>query len=112
MTWFTKTELSTHTITDPDSGEEATIQIRELNAGDQAAIQDSIRMRVGDNPEPEIRIGAFKLLMVEKALVSWSLDLGVSPSTIRQLTPAVFEQVFDHVNGTKTDADLPLATES
>jgi len=109
MAFFTSNEVTSHTIHD-DEGNEATINVRALNSGDQAVIQDSIKMSIGDNPEPDIKIGAFRLLMVERALVSWSLDLPVSPNTIRQLEPSVFEQIFNIVNGSEEEAPLDEAS--
>ncbi len=100
MSFFTNLEPTEHTITDPDTGETATVQIKKLSAGDLASIHDSIRMNLGDKGEarPDINLGAFRMLIVEKSLVSWSLEQPVTPNTIRLLSPAVFEQIFDICN--------------
>lgn len=103
MAFFTDLTPTEHTITDPDSGETATVKIRKLTAGDLAGIQDSIRLSMeGDNPTPEVQIGIFRMMIVEKSLVDWSLDTPVSPNTIRMLNPLVFEQIFALCN---EDAD-------
>lgn len=98
MAFFISRDPVTHTITDPATGETATVDIVPLNAGDQVAIQDSIRMQIGEDASPEARIGSLKLLIVERALVGWSLDVAPTRNTIERLNPEVFEQIFQLAN--------------
>ena len=73
--------------------------MRELNAGDMAVIQDTVRILAGNDPAPDVKIGAMKLIMVERALVGWSLEVSCTPSSIRNLDPRVFEAIFKIING-------------
>jgi hypothetical protein len=97
--FFVSGETSDHTITSP-TGEEATVTLRELNAGDMATIQDTVRVTSeGDEVSPELRIGAMKLAMVTAAVVSWTLEVPATPNSIRALDSTVFEAIFKIVNG-------------
>lgn len=96
MSFFTKTDTYRITITDPDSQETAEVELRPLNAGDQAMFSDTIAM-TGDQ-EPSVRLGSLRLLMVERAIVSWTLDVSPTRASIEQLTIPVFEQIFEAVN--------------
>jgi hypothetical protein len=111
MAFFVENTTTEHEITDPVTGEKASVTIRKLNAGDTAAIQDTIRMTLGEKPDAEFKLGEFRLLMVERALVAWSLPKPVTPMTIRALEPDVFEQIFNIVNQQGTDNN-PLDDES
>jgi hypothetical protein len=108
MSFFVARDPITHTITDTDTGETATVDIRPLNAGDQVAIQDTIRVLIGDEAEPEVNIGTMKLLIVERALAGWSLDLALNRNTISALKPEIFEQIYRLANGGEPTAS-PLA---
>lgn len=107
MAFFVNREPVSHTITDPDTGETATVQIVELNAGDLVGIQDSIRVTQDENDDmsPEFLLGTMKMLQVEKALVGWSLDGTPTANTIANLDPRVFEQIATIVNGVSKDSD-------
>ena len=81
-------------VTSP-SGEKGKVMLRRLNAGDQAAIQDMLRMSV-DEGDTQLAMGSMRLLTVRRAVVSW--DFGpCSEETIAQLEPDVFEQIFSAV---------------
>lgn len=97
MSFFISNETYKRTITDPVSGEEAEVELRPLNAGDRAALEDTIRMEAGDS-NPQVLLGTMRRLTVERALVGWSLEVSPTPETIKSLNPDVFEQIFEHVN--------------
>lgn len=95
MSFFIKNETYKVTITHPDTEETAEVELRPLNAGDTAAFSDTIAMTMGE--EPSIRLGSLRLMMVERAVVSWSLEVAPSRSTIERLDPRVFEQIFQAI---------------
>lgn len=103
MPFFVPAQTSSHEITSPD-GETASIEIRQLNAGDVASIHDSIRLST--DAEPEVKLGAFRFAMVEAALVSWSLPEDLTPNTLRQLEPIVFDQIYQAVNSSQDESPL------
>lgn len=121
MGFFISAETYTKTIKSPD-GEEGEVTLRRLNAGDQAAIQDTLRMSLDENADASLAIGTMRMLTVERALVKWSWPgPQPSPEAISQLEPEVFEQIFSFVeigtpptqeNGGETpeDGKAPKAT--
>lgn len=76
-------------------GEKGTVKLRRLNAGDQAAIQDTLRMSLSEDADASLAIGTMRMLTVQRALIDWSWP-GPKPSqeSIAQLEPEVFEQIF------------------
>lgn len=95
--FFVSRDAVTHVITHPDTGEEATVEIRRMNAGDQVAIQDSIRMNVNEDgiEDAEIRAGTYRKMLVERLLVAWSLPLPVTPTTLDQLDPRIYNAIAE-----------------
>lgn len=122
-TWFTKRETERHEIHLPgieaevvraiasmrDASEEerrsreeqirasmtAEVELRPLNAGDMAILNE-LRL---EQDGASIQLGTVKLKTVQLALVGWSLqDNGsvkpITPDTIKQLNPFVFDQIY------------------
>jgi len=106
MSFFTPTEVYRITIKSPD-GAESWVELRPLNAGDQATIQDSIAL--SSEGEASAKLGTLKRLMVERAVVNWGLDVSPTPNTLADLEPSVFEQIFAEV---RTGSPLAETTES
>lgn len=80
----------------PGRGEKGTITLRRLNAGDQAEIQDRLRMSFEDN-DARPAIGTMRMLTVQRALLDWDFPgPKPSPESIAQLEPEVFEQIYSH----------------
>lgn len=81
----------------PGKGEKATVTLRRLNAGDQAAIQDTLRMGIGEGADATPALGTMRMLTVQKSLVDWTLPgPKPSPEAISQLDPEVFDQIYAH----------------
>lgn len=87
--WFTRRDAAKHQIELPGSDEKAEVELRPLNAGDVAAMNELKLSGEGAS----LALGEVKLLTVERALVGWSLGREITPDTIRQLNPLVFEQI-------------------
>lgn len=91
--WFTSTEKYEREIESPN-GAKATVVLRRLNAGDQAAIQDTMRLIV-DTEETSLKLGTLRHLTVQKAVLDWDIPgPKPSPEAIAQLHPDVFEQIY------------------
>jgi hypothetical protein len=106
MAFFIKQTTYRRDITDPDSGETSWVELRPLNAGDTAMFSDSIAMtNEDDEVAMSVRLGTLRMLMVERAVVAWGLEVSPTPETIRQLHPKVFEQIFQHIDAGE---DSPL----
>jgi hypothetical protein len=63
------------------------------------------------------RMGMQKLLTVERALVSWTLDETITPEAVRLLPGDVVDQIFEHVRipgrpGGEDADQTPLAATS
>jgi len=114
--FFVSREAVTHTITHPDTGETATVDIRPMNAGDQVAIQDSIRMSIaadGDGIEDaELRAGTYRRMLVERLLVGWSLDVPLTPNTLDKLDPRIYNQIAELCSGQPVGGNPTTANES
>jgi len=111
--WFTSTDSYTETIysvsgpeldesgkvTKEPVGDKATVTMRALNAGDQADIQDILRMEMGDDSDrSQLALGSMRRMSVEKSLIDWSIPgPKPTPESIRQLSPEVFEQIYSYV---------------
>jgi hypothetical protein len=111
-------------ITDPESGEKATVTLRPLSWGDVAKMNE-IRFAQDETAEgggvAKMAPGENKLLLVELALVKWTLPFEITRETIRKLNPLVGEQIYRHVdvgeaegpkassNGAKGESSGPLA---
>lgn len=97
MSFFISTEPYEREIESP-SGEKGTVKLRRLNAGDQAAIQDTLRMSLGDDgTDSSLALGTMRMLTVKRALIDWSWRPSPTPELIAQLDPDVFEQIYSHV---------------
>jgi hypothetical protein len=97
--WTVKRDTYERKVKHPDGGEE-TVWLRPLNAGDRAEFNEIKVLAEGDGA---IQTGRIQLLMVERAVVDWTLEqdgakLPISSEIIRQLEPAVFDQLYDHVS--------------
>lgn len=121
--WFTKRETERHQIHLPGVDEEvaraiadmrdasveerrereeeiraamtAEVELRPLNAGDMALLNE-LRL---EQDGASIQLGAVKLRTVQLALVGWSLQENgtlkpITPDTIKQLNPFVFDQIY------------------
>lgn len=102
MTQWTVNRADTYnrTIRHPD-GTEATVTFRPLDAGDRAEFNE-IRI-VGEDGESAVQTGRIQLLAVARAIVDWTLEqdgakLPISVDMIRQLEPAVFDQLYEHTS--------------
>lgn len=97
MPFFIKTEPYTREVEAPD-GEKGTVTLRRLNAGDQAAIQDTLRMSLSEDADASLAIGTMRMLTVNRALLDWSWPgPKPSPEAVSQLEPEVFEQIYAFV---------------
>lgn len=97
MPFFVEAGTYVREITSPD-GETAEVTLRRLNAGDQAAIQDALRMSMDDeNSDASPSIGTMRVLTVRRALLDWTIPGSKpTPETISMLEPEVFEQIYSH----------------
>src|SRR5262245_763965 len=74
--------------------------MRALNAGDQADIQDILRMEMenADETRSQLAVGSMRRMSVERAVVDWSIPgPKPTPESIRSLSPEVFEQIYSYV---------------
>lgn len=92
MSWFVDGTYDVEVIN--SAGEKASVTLRKLNAGDQAAIHDSIAV---SEDAAEIKLGTIKLLMVTRAVEKWDLPLAPTEASIKSLEPAVFDQIVEAV---------------
>lgn len=98
--WFTPRDTYERPIVHPESGAEATVTYRPLNAGDRAELNE---MRVLDDGagggEGRYSLAQQQLRATEMAVVAWTLP-GPSPTpeSIRQLDPKVFDLIYKHVS--------------
>jgi hypothetical protein len=89
------------------------VELRCLNSGDKAELEDIVQMERGDDEEQtaKIRIGRMKTLTVERAITAWGLPgANVEPTaaTIVQLHPETFDQIFALVTfGTRPPDEAP-----
>lgn len=94
MSWFVETETYKRDITDPLSGETSWVELRPLNSGDRAMLEDALRMQAED-ASVDVKLGTLRLLTVERAVTNWGLPLSPTRSTIEALNPEVFEQIYN-----------------
>ena len=92
MSFFTKPEPYKREV--EFEGEKGEITLRRLNAGDQAAIQDTLRMSISEDSDASLAIGTMRMLTVQRALLDWDWHPKPTPETIAQLEPDVFEQIY------------------
>jgi hypothetical protein len=98
MGFFIDTKTYEREVISPD-GDKGQVTLRKLNAGDQAAIQDTLRMRLADDgADTSMLLGTMRMITVERAVVDWSWPgAKPSPEAISQLEPEVFEQIYSYV---------------
>lgn len=109
MDWFVSRETYDREVAHPDDeNEKITVTLRPLNAGDRAELQE-MRIGAGDDGEGEGRVSLARQQVhaVQLALVAWSLPQAVSPETIAQLDPRVFDGIYKHVSFGNPKADDP-----
>jgi hypothetical protein len=97
--WVMTRETYDREIENPVTKEKATVTLRNLSWGDITKTNE-IRFSQGEDGEGigKMLPGENKLLLVELALVRWTLPMEITRDTIRQLNPLVGEQIFRHVN--------------
>lgn len=109
-------------ITNPETGEKASVELRKLDAGDYAD-RSSKMMRVDVDKDPRtgkptenisFDSGGAKLFTIHRSVVSWDLPVPVSFRAIRSLDDDVLEQLYGHVKTlnprlSRTDMDLAEA---
>lgn len=97
MGFFITTETYDREV-EGTNGEKGTVTLRRLNAGDQAAIQDTLRMSLSEEADASMALGTMRMLTVQRALIKWSWEgPQPSPEAIAQLEPEVFEQIYAYV---------------
>lgn len=97
--WFVERTTYTRKIK-AASGAEAEVVMRPLNAGDRAEFNE-IQLFQDEDGEGSgrLRPGRMQLLMVERAVVSWTIPgPGPSSESIAQLDPRIFDQLYDAVS--------------
>ena len=107
MAFFTCSATYKRTIKDPDTGDEATITLRPLNAGDRAELQDLTRMQMGDEGSAELRLGQMQLITVSRAIVDWTLDEPTTPEAVAMLHPDVFDDIYSHISWGSVPVEEP-----
>ena len=99
--WLTPSETYTESIAHPydEAAEPLEVELRYLNAGDKAELEDTIAITGSDpdNPEVGVKLGTMKLLTVSRALVRWSIPEAPTPAILRRLDPAVLESIFSRI---------------
>lgn len=108
--WTVTRDTYERKIKHPD-GTEETVWLRPLNAGDRAEFNEIKVLAEGDGA---IQTGRIQLLMVERAVVDWTLEqdgskLPISVEIIRQLEPSVFDQLYEHVSFGSPDTERAIA---
>jgi hypothetical protein len=104
-------------VVDPRDGEEFTVTLRTLNAGDEAVIRDETRVEIDDESDKEtmrVPMGTLRLRTVELAVVSWTLPLPPSRASIATLHDGIFDQIYQGArfasSSVKADGGPPTET--
>lgn len=106
-------------ITDPETGEKASVELRKLDAGDYADRSEKM-MRVDVDKDPRtgkpkenisLGTGAAKLFTIHRSIVRWDLHVPVSFGAIRSLDDSVQEELYGHIKElnprlSRSDMDL------
>lgn len=87
------------------SGEEATVELRKLTAGDMADRQSRMfRVDVSIDPKTgkprentEVDVGGARLFTIYRSIVSWSLGRDVSYEAVKDLDSTVADQIYDEI---------------
>lgn len=78
------------------------VEFRPLNAGDRAEFNEIRLSQDGGS----VDVGLIQLLMTKRAIVSWSFEKDPTVDVIRQLDPAIFDEIYEYVSlGNPTLAD-------
>jgi hypothetical protein len=107
--WFTTREPYDREVVHPKDPEaKMTVTLRPLNAGDRAELQE-MQITGGEDGEGEgkVSLARQQVRALQLALVAWSLPEAVSPDTIAQLEPAVFDAIYAHVSFGNPKAEEP-----
>lgn len=100
-------------LVDATDGEEWTVTMRPLNAGHQAQLLDQLAVEEsGDSVLERPRIGTMKLLLVNAAVVKWTLSQPPTPDTIAQLRPDLFEQLYDKARFAGDELENPTEAQA
>jgi hypothetical protein len=118
--WFIDASTYDEEIIHPDTGEKATVTLRDMDSGAQAEIQDTLEVTIrqeqeldgGERDREELdeqdldvraKMGTLKLLTVERSVVSWTLPVPVTRATLRQLDPRITEMIFQRIGQRRKD---------
>lgn len=110
---FVGQETYQRKVRDQD-GHEWSVTLRRLSAGDEAAIQDKIRMlQSADGDEDVIQpmLGTTKMLSVQRAIVSWDLPAPYEPHMVEMLDRDLFNQMFEQVEFASDSTEKPQPVE-
>lgn len=109
--WFTRRDTYDRTIEHPDDSEaKITVTLRPLNAGDRAELQEMQIVDDGEGGgEGKVSLARQQVRAMQLALVAWSLPEALSPDTIAQLEPKVFDAIYKHVSFGNPKTDEPEA---
>jgi len=77
-------------------GEKATVWLRELNASDEAELDDLLTM-VDEDGVRRLAVGSRALLQVQRSVVRWDLPVEATPQSIAALDPAAFAKILQQV---------------
>ena len=95
MAWTTTAEPEEREIRDPASGETAKVYMRPLSWGDLQKLNElKLRQQLDGGSEVALSPGENKVLMVDMAVVRWTLPFPKTRETIQALPPPVGEQLF------------------
>jgi hypothetical protein len=83
-----------------DGGETATVTLRPLTAGDLAAIYDSSTVSAVSTMSG---VGTLKLVMCQRAIVSWTLEGNPTMAKLRALKPKVLDAIFEAIKSDGTE---------
>ena len=92
MGWTSKTDTYKRTIVDPETEETADVELRPLSWGTTLRMNEIKLGADADGGVARLSPGDNKLLMVEMALVAWTLPLPITRDVLQQLNPLVGEQ--------------------
>jgi hypothetical protein len=99
MAWTVSSITREVTITDPDSGDTATVIIKKLSEGDLQLRTDSMSVAlVGEGASMNIALGQLRRIDLESSIVSWDIPgLPFTKAEIGNLDPAIAGQIYEAV---------------
>lgn len=91
--WEQTTDTYTRTVQDPETKDVADVTLRPVDYGtvlktNEVKLEGEVRISSGDN----------KLVMLERAIVSWTIPLPATRDGIQRLNPLVGEQIWYYVD--------------